>query len=129
MSLDNTVQLTAGLLNTAVSTPPVGVAVVQSQIGYTLGDSARDAYVLAVVGGTALNTDLGGNGMLLVTNPGPVDVTLKTGSTVIGILLAGSVAAPTPCLIPVGTGVIISAFAATNQIIGMTLCKITANAA
>lgn len=124
---NNAVQIVAGLSCNVLSQPPIGVTA-NGTIGFTDGDKAGDDYksVVSTSAGTptALHTDLGGAGFLLVINPtSGVDVTLYAGTTKLGVLPGGLC-----CVIPVASGVIIGGVvASTAQTVGVTIIKTTPN--
>lgn len=131
--INNSVQAFAGLVCTALSSPPIGVGVTAQTIGFTEGEKASDEYIKVLDTATPLNADLVGDGLLLILNPGPLPVLLKSGSTTIGSIPAPATVAAGQnfaVLIPIASGVIINAtVSAGSQSIGRTLIKTTVNAA
>jgi len=133
---NNKVQITAGLVNTQLTDPPIGSAGSAATTGYTDGDKASDSYIaLATTPGVALNTDLGGNGYIKVTNPNTQGVTLTTTvggvTTVIGTIPGVANAGDTPfaAVFPIDSGVVIKGYVASGTpTVGVTVIKVTPNA-
>jgi hypothetical protein len=127
MSVNNVVSITAGLLYTG-QVPSIGSGGLTVSLGFTAGHVAGEEIVNVGVTSTALNTSLGGNGFILVSNPSAVDVTILCGATTMGILPAASPTAPSACLLPCASGVIYNAtVAAATQDIYVARVRWTAN--
>ena len=130
MAADNVdaITISAGLSNTVLTTPPIGTNA-SGSVGYNNGDLAMDAVKNATGASagaaTALHSALGGTGgVILIVNPTDgLDVVLYVDSTTLGTLTAG-----TPCVMPVSATAVIKAGCATNQNIGVSVIKTTANA-
>lgn len=123
---NNAIQVSAALSCSLLSQPPIGQSA-SFNLAYTDGDTAGDNYVsCAISTGTALNADIGGNGMLLVTNPSTnlYNVTLKISSTTIGDIMPGCMA-----LLPLNSGTIVTGVSATAaQTVGVTVLECDLNA-
>lgn len=132
MALNNgVVQITAGLACSQLSAPPIGTGTQSFSTGFTDGDPAQDKYVQLSTSPTALNTDLGGTGFIMINNPSSIDVTIKVGTTTIGTLkgVSSVESGSKPCVFPIDTGVIINAVAASGTpTIGVTIIKTTPGA-
>jgi len=130
---NNTVTVTAGLICTALSAPPIGASATSASIGYTDGHLAEDIYVsvtATTTPATALHADLAADGFICVANPASIggvvntiSVTLYVGTTKLGPLPPGFAS-----VIPVSTGQVIGGVVtATAVTVGVTAIRTTAN--
>jgi len=126
---NNAVVVTCGLVNTALTSPPIGSGSVTTQLAFTDGDASSDNYVALTTAATALNSALtlssGEYGWLQVSNPGPLDVELLVDAgtdLTIGKVPAGQF------VLPLGNGVVINGkLASGTQTVGVTVIKSVAN--
>lgn len=133
--INNSVTVTAGLICSALTNPPIGSSAVTASIGFTEGDAAQDNYVSVTATsspGTALHSDLAADGFVMVSVPlfkadgvtAASTVTLYLGTTKLGPVPAGFAV-----VIPVSSGAIVKGVVASGtQTVGVTAIKTTANA-
>lgn len=126
---NNAVVLTAGLRNTALTSPAIGSDTVTTNQAFTDGHNAADSYVALSSSAAALHSALtlsaGQYGWVLVNNPGPLDVEiLIDGSPDVSL---GSI--PTGQFVfPVGNGVVLNGkLASSTQTVGVTVVKAVTN--
>lgn len=132
---NNAVTVTAGLLCSALSVPPIGSGASSASLAFTDGDTASDTYV-AVSSATALHAALtigaGEYGLVQLSNPGPLAVTvLIDGSpdVTLGAIPPGTTATPFTVVLPVGNSVVLlGTVASGSQNVGVTVIKADTNA-
>ncbi len=127
MAVNNNTFTVSASLNIALSTPAIGGSG-SGSFAFTDGDLNGDNQVALSASPTALNPDLGGDGFVIIFNPGPLPIAVLSGITAIGNVPAGTAQAPVSVLLPVADNIIINATCASAQTIGRSYGKWTANA-
>jgi len=130
---NNAVQISAGLVCTLLTDPPIGASG-SGYVGYDPDHAAIDTYVNVAVASTPLHTPItlaaDEYGLMRISNPNAVAVTILSGATQIGIIPPGSAAAPTCVLIPVGSTIQINAtVASSTATVGVTIIHTSKNTA